>query len=197
MAWYSSPPLAYSIYLPMALVATALPYALTQHTSERALPQPRALQSALLGYALVISLVAGLSVALGMGSGYLFAAWGLCALLAAGFVTLVCSHPPPNPPHLPHIALPPPNPPPALSCRLLEWGLATFLGTLCTAGCQLCCGLLLLTPDSIPNPFLTPPSPSSLIYHLRELHLLMWLTRAALSMTCISCLRYDSHPVCS
>ena len=90
MAWYSSPPLAYSIYLPMSLAATALPYALTQRTCERAPSHPRALQSALLGYALVISLVAALSVALGMGSGYLFAAWGICALLAAGFVTLVC-----------------------------------------------------------------------------------------------------------
>lgn len=91
MAWYSSPPLAYSIYLPMALAAAALPYAITHSTPRPAAPNPRALQSALLGYALVISVVAGLSVALGMGSGYLFAAWGLCALLAAGFVTLVCS----------------------------------------------------------------------------------------------------------
>ena len=98
MAWYSSPPLAYSIYLPMALAATALPYALTQHTSDRIPPQPRALQSALLGYALVISFVAGLSVALGMGSGYLFAAWGFCALLAAGFVSLVYPPPPALPP---------------------------------------------------------------------------------------------------
>ena len=103
MAWYCSPPLAYSIYLPMALAATGIPYALTQHTSHRVPQQPRALQSALLGYALVISAVAGLSVALGMGSGYLFAAWGLCALLAAGFVTLVCSPSHPNPP---------PSPPP-------------------------------------------------------------------------------------
>lgn len=89
MAWYSSPPLAYSIYLPMALAAAALPYALAHHSSGPPVPQPRALQSALLGYALVISVVAGVSVALGMGGGYLFAAWGVCALLAAGFVTLV------------------------------------------------------------------------------------------------------------
>ncbi|KAL3147360.1 hypothetical protein ABBQ32_002841 [Trebouxia sp. C0010 RCD-2024] len=89
MAWYSSPPLAYSIYLPMALAAAALPYAITHSTPRAAPPHPRALQSALLGYALIISIVAGVSVALGMGSGYLFAAWGVCALLAAGFVTLV------------------------------------------------------------------------------------------------------------
>lgn len=89
MAWYSSPPLAYCIYLPMALAAAAVPYALTQTPHSPAPPQTRPLQAALLGYALVISAVAGLSVALGMGSGYLFAAWGVCALLAAGLVTLV------------------------------------------------------------------------------------------------------------
>ena len=89
MAWYSSPPLLYCIYLPAALVATALPYALTQKPSSPAPSPQRPLQAALLGYALVISAVAGLSVALGMGSGYLLAAWGVCALLAAGFVTLV------------------------------------------------------------------------------------------------------------
>ena len=139
MAWYSSPPLAYSIYLPMALTATALPYALTQHTSDRAPPQPRALQTALLGYALVISAVAGLSVALGMGSGYLFAAWGLCALLAAGFVTLVRSFP---------CFPPPPSPPsPLLSCgmgtgyRPAAWGLcallaAGFVTLICSFPCS-------------------------------------------------------------
>ena len=89
MAWYSSPPLAYSIYLPMALAAMALPFALAQKRPDASHSKPGPLQAALLGYALVISAVAGLSVALGMGSGYLFAAWGLCALLAAGFVTLV------------------------------------------------------------------------------------------------------------
>lgn len=73
----------------MALAAAALPYALTQRPYAPSTPELRPLQAALLGYALLISAVAGLSVALGMGSGYLFAAWGVCALLASVFVTLV------------------------------------------------------------------------------------------------------------
>ena len=90
MAYYSSPPLQYSIYLPAALASTALPYALS-HASPKAHMRegPRPLQTALLGFALVISAVAGLAVAVGMGSGYLFAAWGVCAILAAGCVTFV------------------------------------------------------------------------------------------------------------
>ena len=156
MAWYSSPPLAYSIYLPMALASTALPYALTQHTSERALPRPRALQSALLGYALVISLVAGLSVALGMGSGYLFAAWGLCALLAAGFVTLVCSTPPPTPP----LPLRPPL------CPVILWnGDWLPLWGLCALLAVLCCAAAHFQPHSQP---LSSPSLAIIsIYHHR------------------------------
>ena len=90
MAYYSSPPLQYSIYLPAALASAALPYALS-HASPKAHVRegPRPLQTALLGFALVISAVAGLAVAVGMGSGYLFAAWGMCAILAAGCVTFV------------------------------------------------------------------------------------------------------------
>ena len=99
MAYYSSPALQYCMYLPMALAATALPYALSHQTPSRSQlsAAPGLLQTALLGYALVISAVAGLAVSLGMGSGYLFAAWGMCAIAAAGFVTVVrlisCANP--------------------------------------------------------------------------------------------------------
>ncbi len=90
MAYYSSPPLQYTIYLPIALAATALPYALSHSAPQAHLKEgQRPLQTALLGFALVISAVAGLAVALGMGSGYLFAAWGVCAIVAAGFVSVV------------------------------------------------------------------------------------------------------------
>ncbi|DBB01398.1 TPA: hypothetical protein ACH3X1_000064 [Trebouxia sp. C0004] len=90
MAYYSSPPLQYTIYLPISLAATALPYALSRSPSQAHLKKgQRPLQTALLGFALVISAVAGLAVALGMGSGYLFAAWGVCAIVAAGFVSVV------------------------------------------------------------------------------------------------------------
>ena len=91
MAYYSSPALCYSIYLPIALAAAALPYALShqRHSKARLEAGPGPLHTALLGFALVISAVAGLSVALGMGSGYLFAAWGMCAIAAAGFVSVV------------------------------------------------------------------------------------------------------------
>ena len=90
MAYYSSPPLQYNIYLPIALAATALPYALSHSGPQAHLKEgQRPLQTALLGFALVISAVAGLAVALGMGSGYLFAAWGVCAIVAAGFVSVV------------------------------------------------------------------------------------------------------------
>ncbi|KAL0050880.1 hypothetical protein WJX82_009317 [Trebouxia sp. C0006] len=90
MAYYSSPPLQYTIYLPIALAATALPYALFHSAPQAHLKEgQRPLQTALLGFALVISAVAGLAVALGMGSGYLFAAWGVCAIVAAGFVSVV------------------------------------------------------------------------------------------------------------
>ena len=100
MPYYSSPPLQYSIYLPMALASAALPYFIFSQLPSpgqgpklpsQGLHQTALLKNALLGNALVMSAVAGVCVAVGMGSGYLFAAWALCGILAAGFVHLVRS----------------------------------------------------------------------------------------------------------
>lgn len=84
MAWYSTPGLAYCSYLPAALLATALPFALAYQQPSQGLPQ-----RALLGHALVVSCVALLAAVIGAGSGYVLAAWGLCSLVAAAFVSKV------------------------------------------------------------------------------------------------------------
>ena len=101
MAYYSAPPLQYSIYLPMALASAALPHFVfaqlpsqgqLQQTPSQGQQQTALLKNALLGNALVMSAVAGMCVAVGMGSGYLFAAWAICGIIAAGFVHLVSFH---------------------------------------------------------------------------------------------------------
>ena len=88
MAWYSTPGLAYCSYLPAALLAIALPYVLAFQLPSHGSPQGL-LQKALLGHALVVSFVALLAALVGAGSGYVLAAWGVCSIAAAIFVSKV------------------------------------------------------------------------------------------------------------
>ena len=88
MAWYSTPGLAYCSYLPAALLATALPYVLAFQLPSQGSSQGL-LQRALLGHALVVSFVGLLTAMVGAGSGYLLAAWAVCSIAAALFVSKV------------------------------------------------------------------------------------------------------------
>lgn len=80
MAWVGHSAAAYALYIPTALAGALMPYALVPDA------QPRAV---LLGFAVLMGILAELLTGAGLGAGYVLAAWALAAIVACLFAAKV------------------------------------------------------------------------------------------------------------
>lgn len=79
LIWFGKPAVLFGIYGPTALAGLLLPYLAFWKGKP-------GLKSRLLGHSLIFSVIAALLTQINGRSGFMFAAWGICSLLASSVV---------------------------------------------------------------------------------------------------------------